>query len=119
MQTFVSGRIGNAKSKFDPKKAGDGRAKDYYYIFKYNIFQIQFLRKINKERERFNMKSFFLNDGDDKFSIFVNKRNSPSGRNYKKQGADTISFKTPTYKQNYVEYIPIMSQTNPVYEPIN
>ena len=119
MKTFVSGRIGNAKSKFNPKKAGDGRAKDYYYTFKYNSTQIQFLRKINKERERFNMKTFFLNNGDDKFSIYVNKRNGPSGRYDKKQGADTRSFNTPAYKQNFVQYIPIIPQTNRGYEPIN
>lgn len=119
MGRFVSGKIGNIKSKFDPKKAGDGRAKDYYYTFKYNSSQMQFLRKINKERERFNLKSFFLKDGDEKYSIFVNKRNNSSVRNDKRQGADTRSERTPSYKQNYVQYIPIMPQPSRVYEPIS
>ena len=30
----------------------------------------RFLKRINKERDLFKIKSYFLNEGDDKFSVF-------------------------------------------------
>ena len=78
MEKFMAGKFTSIRNRFNPRIANDGRGRDWYYVLKYNKNQIQFLRRMNKEKERFNHKHFFIRSMENgletnAFSIFISR----------------------------------------------
>jgi hypothetical protein len=78
MDKFMAGKFTSIRNRFNPRIANDGRGRDYYYVLKYNKTQIQFLRRMNKEKDRFNHKHFFIRNMQNghetnAFSIFISR----------------------------------------------
>lgn len=67
-------KLKKLKKKSKKKNKNNGRDDDYYYIINITDSQIQFIKKVNKRFERFNIRFFFTkSDERDKFFITYTK----------------------------------------------
>jgi hypothetical protein len=115
MERFVRGKISNVKEKFNPRKAGDGREKDYYYTFKYNGHQLQFVRRINKGNERFGCRNFFTQNEDNKFAIFVNGKDGSKDKKSKGKADYSSPYSSPKSKKIITKYVTVPVPTEKFY----